>query len=242
MISFGTALKLLIKRGLAVKCRISRAEFWWSYLAIFLAMIVDYVFIIIAAVMADSVPVVGLILLLVFGLAAIALVVLWVILSIRRVHDLDMSGWWVLFMLLPYFGSTIVLGMCLVKGTPGANRFGPDPYAPGVIDDILAQHKPMPQPQNFQQGYAQPGVQPQGFPQQQGYAQQGFNQGYQQPAANQQPGFAQPQTYVQPNGTQPQDFVPPQAAPQPELTAAPQVPAADASFQRSESQPNNQQQ
>ncbi len=200
MISFGTALKLLPKRGLTAKCRISRAEFWWDYLAIVLAMIVISILTVILPI---------------FGILFLATTVLWVIISIRRVHDLDMSGWWVLFMLLPYLGGAIVLGMCMVKGNVGSNRFGPDPYAPGVIDDLLApkQGVPMPQPmpQNFQPqpGFPQPqgGVQPQGFAQPQGFnpqGQPGFNQGYQQPAANQQPGLAQPQAYVQPNGAQPE--------------------------------------
>lgn len=192
MISFGTALKLLPKRGLTAKCRISRAEFWWDYLALVLAMIVISILTVILPI---------------FGILFLATTVLWVIISIRRVHDLDMSGWWVLFMLLPYLGGAIVLGMCMVKGNVGPNRFGPDPYAPGVIDDLLApkQGVPMPQP-----GFPQPqegGVQPQGFAQPQGFnpqGQPGFNQGYQQPAANQQPGLAQPQAYVQPNGAQPE--------------------------------------
>lgn len=192
MISFGTALKLLPKRGLTAKCRISRAEFWWDYLALVLAMIVISILTVILPI---------------FGILFLATTVLWVIISIRRVHDLDMSGWWVLFMLLPYLGGAIVLGMCMVKGNVGPNRFGPDPYAPGVIDDLLApkQGVPMPQP-----GFPQPqegGVQPQGFAQPQGFNPQGrpgFNQGYQQPAANQQPGLAQPQAYVQPNGAQPE--------------------------------------
>ena len=40
MVTFTQALKLLPIRALDTKCRISRAEFWWDYLAIILMMIV----------------------------------------------------------------------------------------------------------------------------------------------------------------------------------------------------------
>ena len=59
--------------------------------------------------------------------------------SVRRLHDRNMSGWWILaFMLggmIPYVGSLVsivqfVIMGCLA-GTPGPNRFGPDPKGRG---------------------------------------------------------------------------------------------------------------
>jgi uncharacterized membrane protein YhaH (DUF805 family) len=38
-------------------------------------------------------------------------------------------GWFVLLNLVPYVGGLIVLVMMCLDGTPGANRFGPDPKA-----------------------------------------------------------------------------------------------------------------
>lgn len=79
--------------------------------------------------------------------------------SVRRLHDTDRSGWWILLPLVPYLvgaflvgfaitgvhgaaaigGALLVLGFvgaivllvwyCL-RGTPGPNRFGADPLAP----------------------------------------------------------------------------------------------------------------
>lgn len=129
MVTFTQALKLLPVRALDTKCRISRAEFWWDYLAIILMMIV-------ILILSALIPLLAILL--------IVPMVAWVICAIRRIHDLDMAGWWVLIMLVPYLGGAAVLGMCLVKGTVGPNRFGPDPYAPGYLDALLAKQGAQP--------------------------------------------------------------------------------------------------
>ena len=53
--------------------------------------------------------------------------------AVRRLHDLDYRGWWVLIAVIPYLGPAVMaVGFCL-KGTPGANRFGPDPLEIGDV-------------------------------------------------------------------------------------------------------------
>jgi uncharacterized membrane protein YhaH (DUF805 family) len=47
--------------------------------------------------------------------------------SIRRLHDLDRTGWWVLLALIPLIGGIILLVWYCMRGTVGPNRFGPDP-------------------------------------------------------------------------------------------------------------------
>jgi uncharacterized membrane protein YhaH (DUF805 family) len=50
--------------------------------------------------------------------------------TIKRWHDRDKSGWWVLINLIPIIGdiwSLVENGF--LKGTSGDNRFGPDPLA-----------------------------------------------------------------------------------------------------------------
>ena len=44
--------------------------------------------------------------------------------SIRRLHDTDRSGWWLLLSLIPVLGGLILLVFMLLEGTPGENRFG----------------------------------------------------------------------------------------------------------------------
>jgi uncharacterized membrane protein YhaH (DUF805 family) len=48
--------------------------------------------------------------------------------GIRRLHDLDTSGWWTL-VALTGVGAIVLLVWDGSKGTTGPNRFGPDPLA-----------------------------------------------------------------------------------------------------------------
>jgi uncharacterized membrane protein YhaH (DUF805 family) len=47
--------------------------------------------------------------------------------AIRRLHDLDRSGWWILISLIPIVGGIVLIVWFCSPGTPGPNRFGPDP-------------------------------------------------------------------------------------------------------------------
>jgi uncharacterized membrane protein YhaH (DUF805 family) len=49
--------------------------------------------------------------------------------AVRRLHDLDRSGWWLLLALIPLIGSIVLLIWFCTRGTDGSNRFGPDPLA-----------------------------------------------------------------------------------------------------------------
>jgi uncharacterized membrane protein YhaH (DUF805 family) len=48
---------------------------------------------------------------------------------VRRLHDLDKSGWWYLINFVPIVGGIILLVICIPEGTQGPNQFGPDPKA-----------------------------------------------------------------------------------------------------------------
>lgn len=47
--------------------------------------------------------------------------------SVKRLHDIDLRGWWLALALLPVGNLILGSGMQFVPGTPGPNRFGPDP-------------------------------------------------------------------------------------------------------------------
>ncbi len=65
--------------------------------------------------------------------------------SIRRLHDRDMSGWWYLGFLvgslIPLINFLVSIGflvlMCL-EGTRGPNRFGPDPKNPAAGAEVFS--------------------------------------------------------------------------------------------------------
>jgi uncharacterized membrane protein YhaH (DUF805 family) len=48
---------------------------------------------------------------------------------VRRLHDTNRSGWWLLINFVPVVGPLIILSFTLTKGNAGENRFGPDPKA-----------------------------------------------------------------------------------------------------------------
>lgn len=45
--------------------------------------------------------------------------------GVRRLHDIDKSGWWLLLILLPLIGFLVLLYFFVQPSQPGANRFGP---------------------------------------------------------------------------------------------------------------------
>ncbi|MBK1881473.1 DUF805 domain-containing protein [Luteolibacter pohnpeiensis] len=48
--------------------------------------------------------------------------------SVKRWHDQDKSGWWVLISLIPYLGSLIsLIFLGCIAGTPGPNNYGQNP-------------------------------------------------------------------------------------------------------------------
>jgi len=50
--------------------------------------------------------------------------------SVRRLHDTDRSGWWLLLMFIPIIGWILLIVWFASRGTAGTNRFGDDPLEP----------------------------------------------------------------------------------------------------------------
>ncbi len=61
------------------------------------------------------------------GIYSLAVLIPTIAVTVRRLHDTDRSGWWILINLVPLIGSIVLLVFELLPGTPGSNRFGPDP-------------------------------------------------------------------------------------------------------------------
>lgn len=47
--------------------------------------------------------------------------------SIRRLHDTNRSGWWLLIAFVPLIGFVVLLVFMVLDSTPGENRFGSNP-------------------------------------------------------------------------------------------------------------------
>jgi uncharacterized membrane protein YhaH (DUF805 family) len=68
------------------------------------------------------------------------LVIFYLILvqALLRLHDLGLSSWWSLVMLLPVVSYILGGGLQLVQGTIGPNRFGLDPKRPHLPPAVPA--------------------------------------------------------------------------------------------------------
>jgi uncharacterized membrane protein YhaH (DUF805 family) len=62
-----------------------------------------------------------------FGGFMIATIIPSIAVQVRRFHDQDLSGLFVLLNFIPGLGGLIVLVFMALEGTKGPNRFGPDP-------------------------------------------------------------------------------------------------------------------
>jgi uncharacterized membrane protein YhaH (DUF805 family) len=63
-------------------------------------------------------------------LASLAIIYPSICIAIKRFHDRDKSGWWVLILLVPAIGAIwYIVETGFLRGTQGENRFGPDPLA-----------------------------------------------------------------------------------------------------------------
>ena len=51
--------------------------------------------------------------------------------TVRRLHDRDMRGWWILLVFIPILGYLALLIIFILPGTKGSNRFGKDPLPKG---------------------------------------------------------------------------------------------------------------
>jgi uncharacterized membrane protein YhaH (DUF805 family) len=60
------------------------------------------------------------------ALASLGLFLPSLAVSVRRLHDSDKSGWWLLLNLIPV-GGLVLLIFYLIDGTEGPNKHGPDP-------------------------------------------------------------------------------------------------------------------
>lgn len=66
------------------------------------------------------------------SLAYVAITIPWYAVMVRRLHDVDKSGWWIFAALIP-FGIVALIAFWVRDGTSGDNRFGPDPKSRPTI-------------------------------------------------------------------------------------------------------------
>ncbi|WP_454256564.1 DUF805 domain-containing protein [Pseudomonas sp. Marseille-Q8238] len=61
------------------------------------------------------------------GIYALAVLIPSLAVAVRRLHDTNRSGWWLLIALVPLVGGIVLLVFLVLDSTPGDNRFGANP-------------------------------------------------------------------------------------------------------------------
>lgn len=58
--------------------------------------------------------------------------------SVRRLHDIGKSGWFLLLAFIPFVGAIILLVFCCQEGQQGPNQYGPDPKDAASAAPVMA--------------------------------------------------------------------------------------------------------
>jgi uncharacterized membrane protein YhaH (DUF805 family) len=113
--TFTDAVKACFRDYANFNGRSPRSEYWWFHL--FCSLVLMF----------------GIVTLFGDALIALALVLPILAVNIRRLHDLDRSGWWIFIGLIPLVGPVILFFWHIYPGTIGDNRFGRDPFENGRV-------------------------------------------------------------------------------------------------------------
>ncbi|MCM1164200.1 MAG: DUF805 domain-containing protein [Muribaculaceae bacterium] len=97
--------------------RASRSEYWWYALFTFLlGLVIGFVF-----SFSETVECI------VMGIVQLALILPGLGLCVRRLHDTNKSGWWILLAFIPLIGALVLIFWFCQPSTPDSNEYGPVP-------------------------------------------------------------------------------------------------------------------
>jgi uncharacterized membrane protein YhaH (DUF805 family) len=96
--------------------RSGRAEFWWFFLAN-----------LIVGVVLSLLGQASTFFYIIYVIYGLALIIPSIAVGIRRLHDINRTGWWILIALVPLVGLIVLLVFYATAGDRGTNRYGPEP-------------------------------------------------------------------------------------------------------------------
>jgi uncharacterized membrane protein YhaH (DUF805 family) len=118
--NFAEAIASGLSHYVTFSGRASRSEFWFWYLFVLILSIVGGIL----DLMLDM-QVVG-------PIISLGLLLPGISMNIRRLHDIDRSGWWCLIAFTG-IGVILLLVWACMKGTAGTNAYGSDPLLDGQL-------------------------------------------------------------------------------------------------------------
>jgi uncharacterized membrane protein YhaH (DUF805 family) len=117
-------LDALTKKYATFAGRARRKEYWYFVLFYVLAIVVLAIVDEMMGTFSEEAEI-GLL----SGLFVLATFIPSLAVTVRRLHDTDRSGWWILINLVPIVGAIVLLVFTLLDSQPGENRFGANPKA-----------------------------------------------------------------------------------------------------------------
>lgn len=110
---------IMTKKYFCFEGRAGRAEFWyWVLVCVIINVVLGIVDQIIGFEILE-------------GLFNLAVLLPGLGVSVRRLHDTNRSGWWLLLGLIPLVGAIIVIIFYAQAGQRGENQYGPEPDCGG---------------------------------------------------------------------------------------------------------------
>ena len=116
--TFGESVSTCIKKYFVFEGRASRSEYWWFQLIVSPSYFISTVF-------ENDISYIFLGITLFTLIPAISA-------GVRRLHDTNRSGFFLLISFIPFIGGLILLFFLIPEGTKGKNRFGPDPLKKSI--------------------------------------------------------------------------------------------------------------
>jgi uncharacterized membrane protein YhaH (DUF805 family) len=131
--TFTTAVRSVLSKYVTFSGRAMRSEYWWWTLFAFLvALVTSIVDGVVVAPMLGYEPFSEDAIEPLSALVSLALFLPGLAVGVRRLHDLDKSGWWMLIVLIPLIGIIVLIYWFVHRGTDGPNRFGDSPLPPAA--------------------------------------------------------------------------------------------------------------
>ena len=116
--TFGESVSTCIKKYFVFEGRASRSEYWWFQLIVSPSYLISTVF-------ENDIAYIFLGITLFTLIPAISA-------GVRRLHDTNRSGFFLLISFIPFIGGLVLLFFLIPEGTKGKNRFGPDPLKKSI--------------------------------------------------------------------------------------------------------------
>ncbi|MDH6239657.1 uncharacterized membrane protein YhaH (DUF805 family) [Aurantimicrobium minutum] len=123
--SFAEAIQSVFSKFNKLQGRSPRSEYWYWRLFVFIVSLVAVIPVVLVAMMVRQGDVWALFpFLIAAGAIAVFLWLLTITVTVRRLHDQGVSGWFFLLFLIPSVGWIIELVFMLQPSQPGSNKYG----------------------------------------------------------------------------------------------------------------------